>query len=187
MRQWWLGWSLVLVVSVSLLGCAQVDEIPAAALFGTAGPKAAVGQTLAALVDHDLARSRTFVCDGFGDPSELPIPLGIRLGMGGLPQVTTGELLTAVALDFSAISATEQLVDPEHAIVTLDGPVTVRYDLQAVRALAEGAAGGTDPAAVDTLMAVLGDGEFVISLKTAISVDKVGGRWLICALGGGEG
>jgi len=183
MRQWWLGWSLALVVSVSLLGCAQVNEIPAAALFGTAGPKAAVGQTLAALVDHDLAQSRTFVCDGFGDPSELPIPLGIRLGMGGLPQVTTGELLTAVALDFSAISATEQLVDPEHAVVTLDGPVTVRYDLPAVRALADGA----DPAAVDTLMAVLGDGEFVISLKTAISVDKVGGRWLICALGGGQG
>ena len=182
MARSWLGLAIVLAMGVPVAGCAQVPELEGAAgLLGRSGPTGTVGRALAAVADGDLVAASGYVCPDFRNASELPIPLSIQFGLSRLPGITTEEVLTVADIDFSGLEAHETIQDPDQATVDLSGPIVLRYDLDAVRALAVEATGGSDPQTVETVLEVLGDGTLTVSSPVSVWLTRIDGRWFICS------
>ncbi|MEO5965237.1 MAG: hypothetical protein ABIR11_07205 [Candidatus Limnocylindrales bacterium] len=171
-------------VAFAVAGCQAVADVPVVGQLGATTPRAVVGKTLAALVDHDLAAANSYTCAEGRIPDELPLPLNVRFGLAHLPDLTAGDALSVVDLDLSGLEAQERLVDDTEAQVDLRGEVIVHYDLAKVRALAMRTTQGRDPATVDTVLAILGDGELKTSLNTTVQLTKPNGSWLICGATG---
>ncbi|HEY3336810.1 MAG TPA: hypothetical protein VGK16_16395 [Candidatus Limnocylindrales bacterium] len=186
MDRHWLAVAITVVLALPLAGCGQVADLPgAAALLGRDGPTGTVGRSLAAVADGDLVAASGYVCPDFRNPSELPIPLSIQFGLSRLPGVTTAQVLSVADIDFSGLRAHETTRDADQASVDLAGAIVLRYDLDAVRALAIEATGGAEPQTVDTVLAILGDGTLTVSTATSVWLTRFDGRWLICSPGVG--
>ena len=182
MGRHWLGWVVAVVLAIG--GCAQVPELPgAAALLGREGPTGTVGNALGAVAAGDLVAASEYVCPDFRNPAELPIPLSIQFALSRLPGMTTAEVLSVADIDFGGMRANETIMDPDQATVELEGAIVLRYDMDAVRALAIEATNGTDPTTVATVLEILGDGTLKVSASTSVWLTRIDERWLICSPG----
>lgn len=176
--------ALAALVPLAVAGCGAVP-LPSIALLPGPGPVQVVGAALGGVIDHDLPAANAMVCPESRREDGLPFDVGpIFLPLGSLGEVKPGEALALVTITPVNVGAEPKALEDTFGFVAVTGGLDLAYDLPSTRAYAERVTGGTDPALVERVMLVTGDGHLSVSINALVTVARRDGAWMIC---GGEG
>lgn len=177
---------LIALAGTAIAGCSAVP-LPSIALLPQPGPVQVVGAALGAVIDHDLVAANALVCPESRREDGLPFDVGpIFLPLGSLGEIEPADALALVAITPDGVAAEPQALEDTFGFVAVSGGLDLEYDLPATRAYAVRVTGGNDPALVERVMLVAGDGHLSVSINASVPVARRGGAWTICDAGAGE-
>jgi hypothetical protein len=174
----------VALLGLAVSGCSAIP-VPSIALLPQAGPVQVVGSALGAVLDHDLAAASAMVCPESRRDDGLPFDVGpVFLPLGSLGEIEPADALALVTITPVNVSAEPQALEDTFGFVVVTGGLDLQYDLAATRAYAERVTDGRDPALVERVMLVTGDGHLSVSINVVVAVARRDGAWMICDGGG---